>query len=490
MQNMSFQGDNWQAGCPSITGADCTIPANNFGLPDSQGMPLVPSAIQYTDSNHIVWEGTSRYHIQGWAGPEFNTTVAGASSNILIENGIAYDIGAGGIRIGRQAAVTDTNANVPSFVTVQNEYVSFANQLQMTGEATGGVYFGDSHDVTVMRNTIDGTLVGGINCGHGLNRGQSGGDFAFFQYNNSVLMNRITGRNNGGNMVSLMHDFGGIYCASNLSINAPTLAKPTLVPNTFSTHITWNVVSLQDSDWTYNVDGANCIYEDQGSSNVEVRFNLLFGCAHHAFFLNLSSHGNKGNVGAELLEQWNYVQNNIVAGCGARQYASTKACINAGGDTRNQHHFEMEGNIFLINSNNGQQIQSNPSDWAAFDFSEVTVTAPGAGYTSEPTVTVPSCTGAVLKPAISYQSGTLLGMIIDTPGSLCPVNPAVNIVGGGGAGATVTACTSGGALVPCTAPALVATRMFDFGNEQGNQYWDLASLTIPFVLCHSLASCP
>src|SRR5712664_3943131 len=72
----------------------------------------------------------------------------------------------------------------------------------------------------------------------------------------------------------------------------------------------------------------------------------------------------------------------------------------------------------------------------------VTVTAPGTGYTSAPTVAFtgggPNAGGATALAIVS-AAGAVTGITVTNPGSGYTADPTVTLTGGGGAGATATA---------------------------------------------------
>lgn len=72
----------------------------------------------------------------------------------------------------------------------------------------------------------------------------------------------------------------------------------------------------------------------------------------------------------------------------------------------------------------------------------VTVTAPGTGYTSAPTVAFtgggPNAGGATALAIVS-AAGAVTGFTVTNPGSGYTADPTVTLTGGGGAGATATA---------------------------------------------------
>lgn len=72
------------------------------------------------------------------------------------------------------------------------------------------------------------------------------------------------------------------------------------------------------------------------------------------------------------------------------------------------------------------------------------VTVPGSGYTSAPTVTLPTGSGAVAVASIT--SSSVASITVVNGGTNLTGTPTVTIVGGGGSGATAVATISGGSI--------------------------------------------
>jgi len=345
-RGLEFQADNWMPG--------------PYGLGDSQGMPLVPAAVSFTDSSEIKIEGVKLNHIQGW-GIEF----LGTSSGNEIMDSAVYDAGAGGIRIGSKASVTDSDTSVPKNNLVMNTAVAYYGRLQPTGEGAG-IWLGDTHGNTVTHNDIFNGYTGCIEMGYGLGRGADDGSSStqFFAYNNTVSWNRCYGQGQNGALNGVLSDFGGIYAASSLSANCPTTGQPSLAPtNSYCNHILYNVIH----DLAHNYDntanqGAQGIYLDQGTSNVEARFNLVYRISHTCAFNNTPQHTGPN----QYLSQWNLWDNNIFAYCGARESNLQRVVVRNGS---NQNSLMWSHNVAYYNAVVGGYPQSSPGLWGCFDDS-------------------------------------------------------------------------------------------------------------------------
>ena len=91
-------------------------------------------------------------------------------------------------------------------------------------------------------------------------------------------------------------------------------------------------------------------------------------------------------------------------------------------------------------------IDSPPNVIINCVLATVSLTNPGAGYTSEPTVTITGGggAGATATATIDVGTGQVTGFVITGPGANYTSAPTVTISGGGGAGATATATITGG----------------------------------------------
>lgn len=352
-QNIAFQGDNW-------------FPAD-VGLGDSQGIPLVPAALSFTNSSNIALDALAISHIQGW-GVEFR----GSSVRNTVSNGVFTDLGAGAIRIGMRAVQTDTDTTVPSQNTVKNNLIAWPQRIQPTGEGTGAVFLGDTHDNTVTHNDCVGAYTGCYALDCCLKRGADDGSSTtqFFAYNNTFSFNTAQGQCVNGVCNGVLNDHPGlIYVADALSPNAPTTGPPSLSPvNTYANHILNNV----GHDFAFNYDnnadqGVQAIYLDQGSSNNEIQNNLIYRSAHTCAFNNTPQH-----VGPnQFLAQWNLWQNNIFARCGSVQ-SNRQRVVNRGGDNPNS--MVWTKNVGYFNSGLGAfaKAQGLPGHWNCFANDQAT----------------------------------------------------------------------------------------------------------------------
>ena len=82
-KGLTFSHDNW------VPGPE--------GLGDFEGGPKVPGALSFQDSSHIVFDSDILDHMQAWA-----IDIYGASAANQVINSAIYDIGYGGIRVGRR----------------------------------------------------------------------------------------------------------------------------------------------------------------------------------------------------------------------------------------------------------------------------------------------------------------------------------------------------------------------------------------------------
>ncbi|MBA3912290.1 MAG: hypothetical protein H0X25_00180 [Acidobacteriales bacterium] len=345
---LTFEHDSWMP--------------NQYGLGDVQGMPAVSAALSFTGSSNIKLDGVTIAHVQGWA-----LEWEGASTSNQVVNSALYDIGAGGIRVGHVAAASDTDAGVPSNILIQNTAVAYYGRIQPTGEGPG-IWLGDTHDNTVTHNDVFGGYTGGVDLGHGLNRGANDGSTTtqYYMYNNWVTWNHIWGQGEGGLFNGVLSDFGGVYSAASLSAKCPTLGPPTLNPNTYCNHILYNRVhDLAHNYDTTSAQGSQCLYLDQGATATEVRFNLTYRCSHTGAFTNTPQ-----SIGPNaMLSQYDLWDNNIFAEMGA-QRSKAQRIVSKGGDNGNS--ITWTHNIGYFNSAVGATPQSSPGKWGCFADDDVT----------------------------------------------------------------------------------------------------------------------
>jgi hypothetical protein len=268
-QGITFSHDNWMP------------PAAGFG--DQQGMVAVSAAVSFTNSSNIVLDGTTVAHTQGW-GIEFMGTgpVTAKPSNQVV-NGFLYDLGAGGVRIGKLPNQKDTDSNVAQYVMVQNNLITGGGRTQPSGIGTG-VLVGNAHHNTITHNEIHDFYNGAI--GVGLTWGIAGE--ASLTHDNVISYNLLYNLGQG-----VTDDMAGIYFASSATTGNQVL-------NNVIHDVTH---AWQDPDGY----GGNGIYFDQGTSNVVARNNLVYRASSASIFNNMSDRG------SDTYPQNNVVDNNIFA---------------------------------------------------------------------------------------------------------------------------------------------------------------------------------
>ncbi|HZP64081.1 MAG TPA: right-handed parallel beta-helix repeat-containing protein [Terriglobales bacterium] len=267
-RGLTFSHDNWLS------------PA--AGLGDFQGSPGVSAALSFTNSSNIVFESVTIDHTQGW-GVEFVSTAKGTSTSNQVINSALYDLGGGGIRIGRIMMSRDTDANVPQYNLIQNNLIAGGGRVTPSGIGTG-IWVGNSHHNTVTHNEIYDFYTGAIQIGFKLNISTGVGN----AHDNLVSHNLLYNLGQG-----VTSDMGGIYFATSATIGNQVL-------NNVIHDVTHN---WQDAEGY----GAHGIYFDQGTSNVVARNNLVYRTSGAAFFQNMS------DVVTDTFPTNNVVDNNIFA---------------------------------------------------------------------------------------------------------------------------------------------------------------------------------
>jgi len=268
-QGITFAHDNWMP------------PAEGFG--DQQGIVAVSAAVSFTNSSNIKLDGTTVAHTQGW-GIDFTGTgpVTTKPTNQVV-NGFLYDLGAGGVRIGKSPNQKDTDGNVAQYVLVQNNLITGGGRVQPSGIGTG-VLVGNAHHNTITHNEINDFYNGAI--GVGLTWGIVGENS--LAHDNMISYNLLYNLGQG-----VTDDMAGVYFASSATAGNQVL-------NNVIHDVTH---AWQDSDGY----GGNGIYFDQGTSNVVARNNLVYRTSSASLFNNMSDRG------SDTYAQNNVADNNIFA---------------------------------------------------------------------------------------------------------------------------------------------------------------------------------
>jgi hypothetical protein len=294
-QGLTFSHDNWMP--PFV------------GLGDVQGMPDVTAAVSVTNSQNVVFNACIFSHTQGW-GVEFVGDDSGASGGNQVINSELYDLGAGGIRIGKWPCKSkgptctgvDSDSNVPQYNLVENNVIAGGGRVQPTGIGTG-VWVGNAHHNVITHNDISDYYSGAIGVGftYGITEGTG------FAHDNIVSFNRVYNLGQG-----VTSDMGGIYLATSAT-------GGNLVLNNVIHDVTHN---YQDPDGY----GGIGVYFDQGTSNAVAHNNLVYRLSGSAAFNNLSDHI------TDTYPQNNVFMNNIFA-------LSRRVVIQRGGENPSSFSF-------------------------------------------------------------------------------------------------------------------------------------------------------
>jgi hypothetical protein len=307
-QGISFAHDNWLPGSVPVPGVPCT---GECGLGDFEGIPYASATVSFTNSQNVIFNGCTFAHTQGWA-LEFVGNDAGTSSNNQVINSLFYDLGAGGVRIGRipgASGGTDSASNVPKYNLVENNLIDAGGRVQPTGIGTG-VWVGNANHNVVAHNEIFDFYSGAIGLGFSYGTGPVVGDDNIAAFN---LMYQL-----GQGVTS---DMGGIHAAAGTP-------PGTMLLNNVIHDVTHD---FEDADGY----GGNGLYLDASTSYAVAHNNLVYRVSWFGALDNISGTANQTSP------QYNVFLNNIVA-------FSREAVIQRGGDNassfsfvRNVAYFDM-----------------------------------------------------------------------------------------------------------------------------------------------------
>jgi hypothetical protein len=257
-KGLSFSHTNW------------TVPAE--GYRSNQGELTVPAALSFVDSGGIVIDDCLVAHTGGW-GIEFRGTGPwnpAEGYNDRVVNSVLTDLGAGGIRIGYDPGLEDTEDNVAQHDLVENTVISAGGRMLPQG---AGIWIGNAHDNRIAHNEIYDFYNNGINLGHSLN--YVGG----LAHDNRIEFNDLHQLGQG-----VTSDLGAIH---------------TITSTTTGNRFVNNKVHDITHDPGPGGYGGWGIYFDQGTSNFVAKNNLVYRVSQTGF------HQNTG--------QDNEVTNNIFA---------------------------------------------------------------------------------------------------------------------------------------------------------------------------------
>jgi len=225
------------------------------GYPGGEVEPLVPAAVQCMDCSNLTFDTDNFANTTGY-GLGLPTDNLGTSTGNVVQNNAFYDVGGGGIILGRIATGQETDSNVPQFGTVQN------NIFQGYGRVfpgAGAIVLLIGHDMSFTHNDVtDGYNQGIAICFPSSTRSCAGA------FNSSGTFNITTAYNHIWNLgQGILNDFGGVYLA--------TYGATGNVITGNKIHDFSDASAIGDADGY----GANGIYVDRGGP-IAANNNLVY----------------------------------------------------------------------------------------------------------------------------------------------------------------------------------------------------------------------
>ena len=252
-QGLAFEHDNY------------VVPAAGHG--DTEMPYDIPAAVSFQASQHIIFDSGVVTQTSGAAleiSPCTNALLSPrcvavsanfSSANNIVRNSAFYDTGENGIRVGIQSLITDTDANVPQFNTIQNNVVEGFGR---TSPNAWGISQGEGHDNTYTHNDVyDGyhTAIGVCEC-TSLKPAFEGTS------NNTISFNHVYNLFQG-----IVNDAGSLYFGVG---NAVFTSSGNKVWNNKVHDVSDS--SIMDSDGY----GGHGIYLDKQTGLVDVENNLVY----------------------------------------------------------------------------------------------------------------------------------------------------------------------------------------------------------------------
>jgi hypothetical protein len=270
-QGITFQHDDW------------TI--SQEGYVSQQQEPYVPAAVSCQNCQNVVFDGDNITQTTG-VGFEFVTADKHATSvNDAFQNGALFDIGVIGIRVGHVNMNSDTDANVPHNVVIQNNVIEGYSRVIPSGM---GIVQGDGHDNLYTHNDIyDGYHAAVSICVPGCFPGQ---------FNSHSAFNVTVSFNHAWNiMKGTTSDGGCLYFGT---------GNPNFTPS--GNKLVNNKCHDVNDDRLFDTDGngGHGMYLDEETGLVDVENNLIYRVSSYGMFLS---------KGVTQPGRANSVKNNIFA---------------------------------------------------------------------------------------------------------------------------------------------------------------------------------
>jgi hypothetical protein len=244
-QGLTFAHSDWQ------------VPSG--GYVGTQADSSTPAALSLTNSTGVVFEGDTIAHT-GAYGIEFqgSGTPAGASPYLAsFQDGLIYDTGGGGIRVGTRVTTCNTDATVPQHVYVGNNLITGGGRV-LAGSY--GIAVGDAHHILVEHNEVSDFYQNGVAVGFNWNYSCN------FAHDNIVQFNHLHDLGQG-----VTSDFGGVYYLSGLNVGNQILNN--------------KVHDIHHDPAGYGGWG---LYTDQGTMGVLIQNNLVYRTTDASLHVNSS----------------------------------------------------------------------------------------------------------------------------------------------------------------------------------------------------------
>lgn len=189
--------------------ANFTVPS--IGYVSSEQESSITTAVSFQNSQHITFDSGIVTQTAG-NGLEFISCVnaqspswcvsrstSAVTANNAVRNSAFYDLGAAGVRIGVNAGDASTDANVPQFITVENNVIEgYGREFPRAA----GIIQSLGHDNTYTHNDIyDGYRAAIVVCA--CSEGAKGSQGAF---NNTISLNHVYNL-----MQGIANDGGAVY---------------------------------------------------------------------------------------------------------------------------------------------------------------------------------------------------------------------------------------------------------------------------------------
>lgn len=259
------------------------VPAT--GYPALRQDPGIPGALTCLNCQNVTFNGDTITQTAGGGLELYTSNTSASTANDIVENSGLYDLGGFGIRVGQPPVYSDTDANVPHDITVENTVIASYGRVF---PSTIGLVQGDGHDNTYTHNDIyDGYHSGVEICALGCPWGSQNSNGSF---NNVTEFNHVYNIGQG-----LTDDLGCIYYNTGGPNHYAT-------GNKIQNNKCHDIIDAhtQDTDGY----GGQGIYLDAQTGGVLVENNLVYRTASNAFHMS---------NGPAVADAANTVQNNIFA---------------------------------------------------------------------------------------------------------------------------------------------------------------------------------